>query len=382
VLIVAGFIVLGFSTRTKSTVLFDSSNLYLMAIDPVRDGYSPDKTAALFEKIRDRLQGAPAVEGAAFADQPPGNIFALGTTTVTIPAPGGAPAKVVKAASREIVGANYFSTLHVKVDEGREFLARDEQGAPSTAQPAIVSDIAAQEMFGSGDPLGRRIVMDDQAFDIAGVVPNLRGGIFNVKPPPTVFVPLSKRAYSRPPGGGMTLIVRATSGPDAMNEIRHEISAIDPNLNVFNVRTMADYLEQANTLIRWTSVVYGGFGIFGLILASVGLAGVTSYSVAQRRKEIGIRMALGARQGQMLRLVMKEGAALVTVGSALGFLGAWGIGRVLTALSPEMAQTLHAKQPLLMVGAPLVLGGLAMLACYFPARRSTSVDPLVALRQD
>lgn len=382
VLIIAGFIVLGFSSRTKSTVLFDSSNLYLMAIDPVRDGYSPDKTAALFEKIRDRLKAAPAVESAAFADQPPGNIFALGTTTLTIPAVGGEPAKVLKTVAKEIVGANYFATLHVKVAEGREFLARDEQGAPATAQPAIVSDIAGEEMFGSSDPMGRRFQMDDHAFDVAGVVPNLRGRPFNVKATPTVFVPLSKRAYSRPPGGGMTLIVRATSGPDAMNEIRREISAIDPNLSVFNVRTMADYLDQSNTLIRWTSFVYGGFGIFGLILASVGLAGVTAYSVAQRRKEIGIRMALGARQGQMLRLVMKEGAALVTVGSALGFLGAWGIGRVLAALSPEMAETLHAKQPLLMIGAPLLLGGLAMLACYFPARRSTSVDPLVALRQE
>jgi ABC-type antimicrobial peptide transport system permease subunit len=180
----------------------------------------------------------------------------------------------------------------------------------------------------------------------------------------------------------MTLIVRAGAGHDAMNEIRREIAAIDPNLNVFRAQTMMEFLDQGNSLTRWTSVVYGGFGIFGLILASVGLAGVTAYSVAQRRKEIGIRMALGARQGQMLRLVMKEGAALVTVGSALGFVGAWAIGRGLAALSPEMAETLGAKQPLLMIGAPLLLGGLAMLACYFPARKSTSVDPIVALRQD
>jgi ABC-type antimicrobial peptide transport system permease subunit len=306
----------------------------------------------------------------------------MGTTTLTIPAAGSEPAKVVKAVGKEIVGANYFATLHVKPVAGREFLARDEQGAAGTAQAALVSDIAAQEMFGSSDPIGRRIVLDDQAFDIAGVVPNLRGSAFNVKAPPTVFVPLSKRAYSRPPGGGMTLVVRATSGTDAMNEIRHEITAIDPNLNVFNVRTMADYLDQANTLIRWTGFVYGGFGVFGLILASVGLAGVTAYAVAQRRKEIGIRMALGARPGQVLRLVMKEGAALVTVGSALGFVGAWGVGRVLAAVSPELAETLHAKQPLLMIGAPLLLGGLAMLACYFPARRSMAMDPLTALRQD
>jgi putative ABC transport system permease protein len=109
---------------------------------------------------------------------------------------------------------------------------------------------------------------------------------------------------------------------------------------------------------------------------------VTGYSVAQRSKEIGIRMALGARPGQVLRLVMKEGAMLVTVGSVLGFLGAWGVGRMLAAISPEMGASLHEKQPLLMIGAPLLLAGLAMLACYFPARKSTSVDPLRALRQE
>jgi predicted permease len=386
VLIVTGFIVLGFSADMNANAKFDSSNLVLMAIDPVRDGYQPAQTAALFEKLRDRLQGAPAIESAAFSDGPPGNLFASAagsTSTFTIPAAGGEPAKV-KAAQKEIVGANYFATLHVKIAAGREFSARDEEGGSAAApQPAILSVVAAEQMFGSSDPLGRRIVWEDQNFDVVGVAPDLTGSEFDMKPQPTVFVPLSKRAYARPPAGGMTLMVRTGSGTDAINEIRHEIAVIDPNLTVFNVRTMAEFLEQSNGPIRFTSFLYGGFGVFGLILASVGLAGVTAYSVAQRRKEIGIRMALGARQGQMLRLVMREGAVLVTVGSALGFLGAWGLGKAIASLSPELAEALSAKQPmLLMFAAPLLLGGLAMLACYFPARRSATVDPLIALRQE
>jgi len=384
VLIVTGFIVLAFSADMKANAKFDSSNLYLMAVDPVRDGYSPAQTAALFEKLRDRLQGAPAVESAAFSDGPPGNLFGYGAdVTFTVPAAGSEPAKV-KGAQKEIVGANYFATLHVKLAAGREFSARDEEGASSAApQPAILSVVAAEQMFGSANPIGRRIVWENQNFDVVGVAPDLIGSAFDVKPDPTVFVPLSKRAYARPPAGGMTLIVRAGAGSDALNQIRHEIAVIDPNLTVFNVRTMAEFLEQSNGPIRFTSFLYGGFGVFGLILASVGLAGVTAYSVAQRRKEIGIRMALGARQGQMLRLVMREGAALVTVGSALGFLGAWAFGKAVAALSPELAEALRAKQPmLLMIGAPLFLGALAMLACYFPARKSTAIDPLTALRQE
>jgi predicted permease len=384
VLIIAGFAVLGWSTRTKAEALFDATNLYLLSIDPVRDGYSPNQTASLFEKLRDRLQTAPAVESATFTDVPPGDVFSIGTAAFTVSSDGGHPAKVIKSVAKDIIGANYFATLHVKVVEGREFSARDEQGTSATAQPAIISKIAAEQMFGSGDPIGRRITYENEAYDVVGVVPDLRGSTLGVQPPPEVFVPLTRRAYSRPPSGGMTLMVRSAgnSGPDAINEIRHEIAAIDPNLSVFNILTMTEYLGESDTLIRWTSVVYGGFGVFGLILASVGLAGVTAYSVAQRRKEIGIRMALGARQGQVLRLVMKEGATLVIVGAILGFLGAWAVGRVLAALSPEMGASLSAKQPLLMIGAPLLLGGLAMLACYFPARRSTAVDPLILLRQE
>ncbi len=382
-LIITGFIVLGFSNFSKENAKFDPANLYLLSIDPVRDGYSPNQTASLFKKLRERLQGVPAVESVAFTDVPPGNMFALGATVFTVPAAGGEPAKVIKSVKKDIAGANFFRTLRVKVAEGREFSARDEEDALGAAQPAILSEIAAAAMFGSGDPIGRRILNEKESFEVVGVVPSIQGADMGVKPPPAVFVPLTKRAYTRPPSGGMTLMVRASAqGSDAINEIRHEIAAMDPNLSVFNVRTMNDYLEQSNTIMRWTSMVYGGFGIFGLILASVGLAGVTAYAVAQRRKEIGIRMALGARPGQVLRLVMKEGATLVMVGSVLGFLGAWAIGRVLSGLSPEMAETLRAKQPLLMIGAPLLLAALAMLVCYFPARRSTGIDPLTALRQE
>jgi predicted permease len=382
-LIITGFIVLGFSNISKANALFDPANLYLLSIDPVRDGYSPNQTASLFEKLRERLEGAPAVESAAFTDVAPGNAFAvgMGTTAFTVPAAGGEPAKVVKSVKKDIAGANYFKTLRVKVAAGREFLASDEENSSGTAQPAILSEVAAAAMFGSANPIGRRILNENESFEVVGVVPNIQGEAMGVKPPPAVFVPLTKRAYSLP--RGMTLMVRASApGGDAINEIRHQIATIDPTLSVFNVRTMNEHLDEGNTLMRWTSMVYGGFGLFGLILASVGLAGVTAYSVAQRRQEIGIRMALGARPGQVLRLVMKEGATLVMVGSVLGFLGAWAIGRLLSGLSPEMAETLSAKQPLLMIGAPLLLAALAMLACYFPARKSTTIDPLTALRQE
>jgi ABC-type antimicrobial peptide transport system permease subunit len=128
---------------------------------------------------------------------------------------------------------------------------------------------------------------------------------------------------------------------------------------------------------------YGGIGLFGLVLAAIGLAGVTAYAVAQRRREIGIRMALGARKAQVLRLVLREGAALVGAGTILGFLGAFALAKMLSALTNAFVDALKVgtNDPRLLLGAPLLLAALALLACYVPARRAAKIDPLKALRE-
>jgi len=147
---------------------------------------------------------------------------------------------------------------------------------------------------------------------------------------------------------------------------------------------MAEQISEMNSIIQLSSTFYVGIGIFGLILASIGLAGVTAYAVARRSKEIGIRMALGASPGQVLRLVMREGAALVAAGSVVGFAGSILIARALSSLTTQLADAFGASigDPLLLAGAPLLLAGLAMLACYLPARKATEIDPLRALRQE
>ena len=168
-----------------------------------------------------------------------------------------------------------------------------------------------------------------------------------------------------------------------MGNIRHEIAATDPNLNLFNVRTLSDYLERSRSAERFAVSTYGGIGLFGLVLSAIGLAGVTAYAVAQRRKEIGIRMALGSRKGQVLLLVLREGIGLVGAGTVLGLLGAFALAKILSSLTSVFVEVLKigADDPRLLVGAPLLLAGLAMLACYIPARRAASIDPLQALRE-
>jgi putative ABC transport system permease protein len=182
----------------------------------------------------------------------------------------------------------------------------------------------------------------------------------------------------------MTILVRSDAGTDALSGIRKEIAFIDPNLNIFNVQTLSAYLDRSQASLRFSIETWGGIGVFGLLLAAIGLAGVTAYSVAQRRKEIAIRMAIGASRGQVLWLVLREGVALVSVGTALGFLGAIALAKILSALANIFVDALKVgtNDPRLLVGVPLLLAVVAMLACYVPARRSAQIDPLKALREE
>jgi ABC-type antimicrobial peptide transport system permease subunit len=201
------------------------------------------------------------------------------------------------------------------------------------------------------------------------------------KPVLTVFIPLAARFPG--PGSaqqGATLVVRGR-GANTIADVTSAIQSLDPHLTVFNVGSMNDRLDQFNTIVSLAKGLYGGIGVFGLILACIGLAGVTAYAVARRRKEIGIRMAIGARGYQVLRLVMKEGAVMVAIGSALGFAGAFLVTRLLSSIVFQLNQLFvkGTSDPLLLIGAPVLLAGVAMLACYFPARRSARMDPLTAL---
>jgi ABC-type antimicrobial peptide transport system permease subunit len=179
-------------------------------------------------------------------------------------------------------------------------------------------------------------------------------------------------------------LVRVAGGTAPLAAIRDAMASLHPDLTIFNVQTMRENLDRINAFAEWSTAVYFVLGLFSLLLASIGLGGVTACTVAQRRKEIGIRMALGARGRQVQGLVMREGTALVVVGSICGFGGAMALRRAFSALSETLAKgfaQLTVDRSLL-VGAPLLLAGLAMLACYLPARRATKIDPMSALREE
>jgi len=393
-LLITGFVVLGLSKSAGLQNRFDARTMYLLSVDPVRDGYSAAKAQAFFEMLPERLRSVGGVRNIVLAQQPPFSIPG-GAASLSANFDAGSTTQSVKSVAREKIGAGYFAALDEPLIAGREFDDRDQRMDSSAAGvviPVLLNQSAAKGLFGTENPVGRRTADDKISYEVIGVVHDLKNGIATGETSSIMYLPLTRRDFASPPAGGMTIMVRAnssgvtggSSGVDAMSGIRHEIASIDPNLAVFNVQTLDEFFDISKSYMRIALNIYGGIGVFGLILAAIGLAGVTAYSVVRRRKEIGIRMALGSSKGQVLRLVLREGTALIAVGTVLGFLGAVVMVKALSSLTDIFVQAFQfgTSDPRLLIGAPLLLAGLAMLACYLPARRSAKIDPLTALREE
>ena len=404
ILLITGFLVRGYNRMTAVNVGFDPRNLFLISLDPVRDGYSGPQTLALWDRLLDRVERLPFVTSATLTNHSPMESVGYPVAALATMGPGQNGARTIRVARRFIVGRRYFETLGISILAGRAFRKEDEV---ASLRPAILSETLAEYLWPGQSPLGRRIEMGldgtpsfglgasagarpavkaSQQFEVVGVARNVRDGLESLQRSayPAIYLPLRPADYARPQWQGLTLMVRTQPGVGATAAIRREIASLDSRLTPFHARTMVDQIDTVMSAVRVASVTYSCVGVFGLILASVGLAGVTAYSVARRRREIGIRMALGARRADVLRLVMREGAAMVAIGTVFGLAGARAGMRSLSGLMAEVARVAGSStsDPVWFLGAPLLLAALAMAACYVPARKSTRIDPAVTLRQE
>jgi FtsX-like permease family/MacB-like periplasmic core domain len=314
--------------------------------------------------------------------------------------------KMTAQALQYTVDKNYFDTIGIPIVRGRAFRKEDENDA---ARVAIVSEQLVRNVWNDEDPIGREIEMGSEEtpqfhivgppsagprrvsqtarkWEVVGVAGDVRDGLILAAKdaPPMIYLPLRPADYAAPKLLGLTVMLRGAPGVDALSAVRREVAAMDSKLTPFNARAMPDQIDELMFPVRAALWTYAVIGIFGLILASVGLAGVTAYSVSRRRREIGIRMALGARPANVLGLVMKEGVVLVAAGSVIGLAFAWAGMRLLASFLESVARTAgtDSSDPLLLLGAPLLLASLALAACYVPARESTRVDPAITLREE
>jgi putative ABC transport system permease protein len=290
-----------------------------------------------------------------------------------------APALCDPAASVPLdsVSGGYFRTLEIPILAGRGF---DDEDGPNTAKVAVVNREFVQRFFPNGEnPIGKHILIavgtpDQTPVSIVGVCAAIRRTGPSDKPLPQVFQPVAQS-----PSTEISILLRTSSDPEALvSALRSQVLAIDKELPLFSVATMDDLLAAETRGQRFETAAVGLFAALALLLAAVGIYGVISYMVSQRTREIGVRMALGAQQGDVLRIVVRHVFFIVGTGIALGTGGALALTQLLRSSLFQIAPT--DATTYLVVGVVFVAVSLA--ACYIPARRAMRVDPLVALRYE
>jgi predicted permease len=380
VLFLTGMIVVGFQRKANPDLGYDQRGLWVASIDPVRDGYSAAESREYVEALLQRMRRTPGVLGAAVMAQSP--LLGQGgegmMETKLDFAQGAQDLRRVRTAR---VGAGYFDTLGLAPLRGRTFV---EQDTTQRRAVVVVNEEMAAKAWPGQNPLGQIFESEGRKYQVVGVVKNTRSQFVFEPLHPMVYFPVTPEAYGEPRAFGLGLLMRTTQGVDPIPAVQETAAALAPELTVFNTASVAQRMNEMLYMVKVSVLVYGILGVFSLILGVVGLGGVTAYAVARRTKEIGIRVALGARPRQVMRLVLKEGVALVLVGTAIGLAGAYGLALVLRAFLDAMAEVTETTMgdPLLVVGAPALLAGLALLACYLPALRSLRISPTTALREE
>ena len=273
-----------------------------------------------------------------------------------------------------VVGPNYFKTMETPLLRGRDFSDADRKGAPAVV---VINQTLATTLWPNEDALGKRVSVSGPKGPFLEVVGVARDGKYRSlgeTPHPYIYQPLLQSYDPK-----VILVVRSTGEPQSVvTPVREQIRVLDANLPIADVKTLREQVDLSLFPSRVAAWTLGGFGVLALLLAAIGIYGVVSYSVAQRTREIGLRRALGAKESDVLKLVLGEGFFVISIGLALGLLVAFGATRLIAGFLYGVAPT----DPLTFVGVPVLLGLIALGACYIPARRATKVDPLVALRYE
>jgi predicted permease len=368
-LVSAGLFLRSLRAATQIDVGFDATHLLLASMDPGLNGYNRTRSEAFYRSLEERMRATPGVVAVGFAENVP---LGLGDQQNGIEVPGyeKAPNENLSI-DYNIITPGYLEAMKIPVLRGRDFATQDDSAA--TPSSLIVNQQFAQRFWKDENPLGRTVKLNGRDHTIIGLVPN--GKYRSLGESPRAFMYMVRsQSYS----AAMTIHVRTQGDPAALGPtLRREVAALDPDLPVVDLKTMTNHLGLTLLPARLIGSVLGAFGILGLILAAVGVYGVMSYSVAQRTREIGIRMAVGAAKQQVVGLVMRQGLRLVIIGGVIGLLAALGTSRLVAGLLYGGSLDLVT-----FVGVPSVLLAVAVLAIWIPARRAATVDPMVALRSE
>ena len=381
-LVAAGLLLRSFMRLQDSQLGFDPARALTMQLSLPGSRYGERAQAAPFyDQLLQRSRNLPGVQSVGLTNYLPLSGSDSGTSFNIEGRPPLPRGKFIEAAPRW-VSADYFRAMGINVLRGRPLA---EQDIANDRPVALINQTMAERFWPGEDPIGKRITMESPEnpawHEIVGVVADVRHTALDAQPEAEMYYPylFSSEADSSP-WTSMYLVVR-TSGEDPSSlaaALRREVLAVDKDQPVYNVASMTQLLAASVAQRRFNMLLVGLFAVLALVLAAVGLYGVMSHLVTQRTHEIGIRMALGARAQDVVKLVLKNGMTLALSGIALGLAGAFGLTRLMRSLLFGVTTT----DAVTFVAVSLCLGAVALLACYIPARRATKVDPLVALRYE
>jgi len=363
---------LGRLLATKTGV--DPENVLTLRINLPPERYGPQTFTAFFGDLETRVSALPGVLSAGM-----GNCYPLAggcnTTVIWFRDRPEASRGSEPLVGVHFVSPEYFKTLRVPLLRGRMFTRADRQGAPKVV---LISETAARKFWPNEDPVGKPVGVGQGGFgdraEVIGIVGGVRYGQAEEAPRPDVYI-----SHLQSPRSSLMIFARAAGDPLALAEaVRREVRTLHKDFPVFDIQTLRGRLGQATARTRFSATLLAVFASIALVLAAVGIYGVMSYAVTQRTREIGIRIALGARPGDVLALVVRRGLLLALAGIAIGLAAALVSTRVLATLLYEVTP----GDPLTYVAITLLLGAVALLATYIPARRATRVDVLSALRAE
>jgi predicted permease len=342
-----------------------------MAVDPKTAGYSNERLRDFLRQFETRVGALPGVRSVAASNLLP---LSMAQNSEGFHEVSGKESKQTEADIFSVT-PGYFETVGIPLVRGRNFNPQSDLNK----SVAIVSRIMARRMFGDQDPIGRVIQSGAaKSYEIVGVSGDSKSVTLGEEVKACVYGYLPRNASEDVLSLlGMTILVRTTGDPAALTRpVRAEILKLDPTLAVFNVDTLAQHVSRAFLVPRLCATLFGIFGLLGLTLAGVGLFGVVGYSVRSRTREIGIRMALGARPAAVVRLVLAQGLGIVGLGMAIGLGISWGLSR----FTASLLYGLSATDAVTFTAVPLVLLATALAAVFLPARRAASINPMDALR--
>jgi len=370
-LVMAGLLVKDFANTLHFYPGFRTDHILLTSLDPAAVRYNESQTREFYKQLLTRVKALPGVRSVALGQNVPLGV-SHSVRLVTIKGYESQKEQQGFTTYFNTIDDAYFSTMKIPLVSGRNF---DRLDTPSSPQVVIINQAMAQRYWPKRNALGGRIAFEGETFQVVGIVKNMKYNDIAEAPIPFFFLPFSQH-YTPP----MTLHIETSSDPASLAApVMAEIRRLDPDQPIQEVRTLHHFFEDLALFdSRLTTQLVTAIGLFGLLLAIIGLYGVIAYAVSRRTREIGIRMAIGADRRGVLRLILRQGAGLILTGVVLGSAAAMllspVLGSQLVGISP--------RDPLVFVAVPLLLAAVSLLACYVPARRAAGVQPLLALRHE